>query len=253
MLSTCCRFSIVWPLRKHAVYFAQRSCASFGNASRRMSVMTYSMSLTGGSMQPDVDDRAARARFEPLEDAPGQRLLLALRILALGERFLDPRHHGFEVGGLVRLDGAEHDAGVGGELAGGGNGRRRRRRRLAGWPRGAARRAAWAGAGAGGCWAVGLRRGGRSPPRAPSRERKNRISPRGLRCLQRQTASSNRVSPPSGVRLNLLRPEANAPAIPLPHALAPGVALFVRGHRLRSSMLKARTRRRAPSDRARTT
>ena len=50
MLSTCWRFSIVWPLTKQAVYFAQRSCASFGNASRRMSVTVYSVSLTGGSM-----------------------------------------------------------------------------------------------------------------------------------------------------------------------------------------------------------
>ena len=34
-LAICCRFSIVWPLTKQAMYFAHRSCASFGNASRQ--------------------------------------------------------------------------------------------------------------------------------------------------------------------------------------------------------------------------
>src|SRR5258707_1124827 len=35
MPSTFCRLSMTWPLTKHAVNFAHRSCASLGNASRR--------------------------------------------------------------------------------------------------------------------------------------------------------------------------------------------------------------------------
>ena len=38
MFNVAARFSIVWPLTNEPTYFAQRSCASFGNASVRMSV-----------------------------------------------------------------------------------------------------------------------------------------------------------------------------------------------------------------------
>src|SRR5262245_39191442 len=74
----------------------------------------------------NVDVVAAGTRLEPLEDTPAERHLLALRIVAFGERFLYARHHGFEVRRLVGPDLVEDDPGVRRELPRRGNGGRRR-------------------------------------------------------------------------------------------------------------------------------
>src|SRR5262249_28061351 len=81
---------------------------------------------------PHVEDGAAWTRFDRLEHAPAQRHLLVLLVRAFREPFLHTRYIRFEVGGLVRLDLTEDDAGGGRELARGGDGGRRRRGRLTG-------------------------------------------------------------------------------------------------------------------------